>query len=81
MITALPAPSPAFSVSLQGMALSFGLIVAIGAQNAFVLRRFDVTGTGLPFESAPRKSTIPWSAGSRPVAMLVRLRPSHADQG
>ncbi|WP_035884497.1 LysE/ArgO family amino acid transporter [Cupriavidus metallidurans] len=39
MITVLPAPSPAFSVSLQGMALSFGLIVAIGAQNAFVLRQ------------------------------------------
>ena len=39
MITALPAPSPAISVSLQGMALSFGLIVAIGAQNAFVLRQ------------------------------------------
>lgn len=29
----------AFSVSFQGLALSLGLIVAIGAQNAFVLRQ------------------------------------------
>jgi L-lysine exporter family protein LysE/ArgO len=36
----LPATAPlAFSVFLQGLALSFGLIVAIGAQNAFVLRQ------------------------------------------
>src|SRR2546429_454001 len=36
----LPATaSLAFSVSLQGVALSLGLIVAIGAQNAFVLRQ------------------------------------------
>ncbi|MGO4763917.1 LysE/ArgO family amino acid transporter [Cupriavidus sp. 2KB_3] len=47
MISALPTPplalsgslSGALSVSLQGLALSFGLIVAIGAQNAFVLRQ------------------------------------------
>ena len=31
--------APAFPVFLQGLALSFGLIVAIGAQNAFVLRQ------------------------------------------
>lgn len=31
--------SLALSVSLQGLALSLGLIVAIGAQNAFVLRQ------------------------------------------
>jgi L-lysine exporter family protein LysE/ArgO len=31
--------SLAFAVFVQGMALSFGLIVAIGAQNAFVLRQ------------------------------------------
>jgi len=31
--------SPAFSVFVQGLALSLGLIVAIGAQNAFVLRQ------------------------------------------
>jgi len=31
--------SPAFPVFVQGLALSFGLIVAIGAQNAFVLRQ------------------------------------------
>lgn len=30
---------PAFPVFVQGLALSFGLIVAIGAQNAFVLRQ------------------------------------------
>lgn len=29
----------AFPVFVQGLALSFGLIVAIGAQNAFVLRQ------------------------------------------
>ncbi|MNN00314.1 Arginine exporter protein ArgO [compost metagenome] len=43
MISVLPTPSlalsGALSVSLQGLALSFGLIVAIGAQNAFVLRQ------------------------------------------
>lgn len=31
--------SPAFPVFVQGLALSFGLTVAIGAQNAFVLRQ------------------------------------------
>lgn len=31
--------SPAFAVFAQGLALSLGLIVAIGAQNAFVLRQ------------------------------------------
>ena len=36
----LPTTAPlAFSVFLLGLALSFGLIVAIGAQNAFVLRQ------------------------------------------
>jgi L-lysine exporter family protein LysE/ArgO len=39
MNTTLTAASLAFSVALQGLALSFGLIVAIGAQNAFVLRQ------------------------------------------
>ena len=39
MISALPTPSLPLSVALQGLALSFGLIVAIGAQNAFVLRQ------------------------------------------
>ncbi len=35
-----PAPLPlAFPIFLQGLALGFGLIVAIGAQNAFVLRQ------------------------------------------
>ena len=33
------APALAFPVFVQGLALSFGLIVAIGAQNAFVLRQ------------------------------------------
>jgi L-lysine exporter family protein LysE/ArgO len=33
------AASHAFPVFVQGLALSFGLIVAIGAQNAFVLRQ------------------------------------------
>ena len=32
-------PSVVLSVFVQGLALSFGLIVAIGAQNAFVLRQ------------------------------------------
>lgn len=31
--------APALAAALQGLALSFGLIVAIGAQNAFVLRQ------------------------------------------
>lgn len=35
----LPATLPAFPVFFQGLALSLGLIVAIGAQNAFVLRQ------------------------------------------
>src|SRR5690606_19093155 len=38
MNTAVTA-SLAFPVFVQGLALSFGLIVAIGAQNAFVLRQ------------------------------------------
>ncbi len=39
MTTSLMPPSLVFSVFLQGLALSLGLIVAIGAQNAFVLRQ------------------------------------------
>jgi L-lysine exporter family protein LysE/ArgO len=39
MTTSLATASLALSVSLQGLALSLGLIVAIGAQNAFVLRQ------------------------------------------
>lgn len=39
MMTLPATPSLALSVSLQGLALSLGLIVAIGAQNAFVLRQ------------------------------------------
>lgn len=34
-----PSPAPALAVFVQGLALSLGLIVAIGAQNAFVLRQ------------------------------------------
>ncbi len=39
MVTFLAMASPALSVALQGLALSLGFIVAIGAQNAFVLRQ------------------------------------------
>ena len=39
MMTPLATSSLSLSVWLQGMALSLGLIVAIGAQNAFVLRQ------------------------------------------
>lgn len=39
MTTSLATASAAVSVFTQGLALSFGLIVAIGAQNAFVLRQ------------------------------------------
>lgn len=39
MTTALASTLSMFSVFLQGLALSLGLIVAIGAQNAFVLRQ------------------------------------------
>jgi len=39
MPTLIANTSLAFPVFLQGLALSFGLIVAIGAQNAFVLRQ------------------------------------------
>ncbi|NNM65410.1 MAG: LysE family transporter [Burkholderiales bacterium] len=35
----LASASPAFAAFIQGLALSLGLIVAIGAQNAFVLRQ------------------------------------------
>ncbi|MDO9479355.1 MAG: LysE family transporter, partial [Hydrogenophaga sp.] len=39
-MTSLPLSiSPVFPVFLQGLVLSLGLIVAIGAQNAFVLRQ------------------------------------------
>ena len=39
-MTSLPVSTPlVFPVFLQGLALSLGLIVAIGAQNAFVLRQ------------------------------------------
>jgi L-lysine exporter family protein LysE/ArgO len=38
-VTLAAADSPAFAVFAQGLALSLGLIVAIGAQNAFVLRQ------------------------------------------
>lgn len=38
-MTLTAAPSLAFPVFVQGLALSLGLIVAIGAQNAFVLRQ------------------------------------------
>jgi L-lysine exporter family protein LysE/ArgO len=38
-MTAAAAASHAFPVFVQGLAMSFGLIVAIGAQNAFVLRQ------------------------------------------
>ena len=39
MNTLFAPASAAWPVFLQGLALSFGLIVAIGAQNAFVLRQ------------------------------------------
>lgn len=39
MSTSSAAAALAFTVFVQGLALSFGLIVAIGAQNAFVLRQ------------------------------------------
>jgi L-lysine exporter family protein LysE/ArgO len=39
MMTLTPSTALAFPVFVQGLALSFGLIVAIGAQNAFVLRQ------------------------------------------
>ncbi len=38
-MTLSPSVSQAFPVFVQGLALSLGLIVAIGAQNAFVLRQ------------------------------------------
>lgn len=39
MSTSFPVVSPVWPVFLQGLFLSLGLIVAIGAQNAFVLRQ------------------------------------------
>jgi L-lysine exporter family protein LysE/ArgO len=39
IMTLTATSSPAFPVFVQGLALSLGLIVAIGAQNAFVLRQ------------------------------------------
>jgi L-lysine exporter family protein LysE/ArgO len=39
IVTLTATPSLAFPVFVQGLALSLGLIVAIGAQNAFVLRQ------------------------------------------
>ncbi|AZG16334.1 LysE/ArgO family amino acid transporter [Cupriavidus pauculus] len=39
MLAITATPSPGLAVLFQGLALSLGLIVAIGAQNAFVLRQ------------------------------------------
>lgn len=78
-MTSLAAPSLALSVSLQGLALSLGLIVAIGAQNAFVLRQGlcrEHVGSVVLFCAVADALLI--SAGVMGMAQALRERPGLA---
>jgi L-lysine exporter family protein LysE/ArgO len=69
----------AFPVFLQGLALSFGLIVAIGAQNAFVLRqglRREHVGTVVLFCATADAVLI--AAGVLGMAQALGERPGLA---
>ncbi|CAG2152323.1 LysE/ArgO family amino acid transporter [Cupriavidus numazuensis] len=71
--------SLALSISLQGLALSLGLIVAIGAQNAFVLRqglRRQHVGSVVLFCAAADASLI--AAGVMGMAQALGDRPGLA---
>ena len=76
----LAAPDPlAFPVFVQGLALSFGLIVAIGAQNAFVLRqglRREHVGSVVVFCAAADSVLI--AAGVMGMAQALGQRPGLA---
>jgi L-lysine exporter family protein LysE/ArgO len=78
MNIAPPSPS-ALAVLLQGMALSLGLIVAIGAQNAFVLRqglRREHVGTVVLFCAAADALLI--AAGVLGMAQALSQSPGVA---
>jgi len=71
--------SQAFPVFVQGLALSFGLIVAIGAQNAFVLRqglRREHVGSVVLFCAAADAVLI--AAGVLGMAQALGQRPDLA---
>ena len=71
--------SLAFAVFVQGLALSFGLIVAIGAQNAFVLRqglRREHVGTVVVFCAAADALLI--AAGVMGMAQALGQSPNLA---
>lgn len=71
--------SQAFPVFVQGLALSFGLIVAIGAQNAFVLRqglRREHVGSVVLFCAAADAVLI--AAGVLGMAQALGQRPALA---
>jgi len=78
-MNAAASSSPAFAVFVQGLVLSFGLIVAIGAQNAFVLRqglRREHVGTVVLFCAAADAVLI--AAGVMGMAQAVGDRPNVA---
>ena len=71
--------SPAFAAFIQGLALSLGLIVAIGAQNAFVLRqglRREHVGTIVLFCAAADAMLM--TAGVLGMAQALGARPGLA---
>lgn len=73
------AAAPALAVFLQGLALSLGLIVAIGAQNAFVLRqglRREQVGTIVAFCALADAALI--AAGVMGMAQVLGERPALA---
>ena len=73
------AAAPAFPAFLQGLVLSFGLIAAIGAQNAFVLRqglRREHVGSVVLFCAAADAVLI--AAGVLGMAQALGERPGLA---
>ncbi len=75
----VPSASPAAAVFFQGLALSLGLIVAIGAQNAFVLRqglRREHVGPIVLFCALADASLI--TAGVLGMAQALGARPGLA---
>lgn len=78
-MSAAASSSATFSVFVQGLVLSFGLIVAIGAQNAFVLRqglRREHVGAVVLFCAAADAVLI--CAGVMGMAQAVGDRPNVA---
>ena len=76
---AAPALAPLLQPALQGLALTFGLIVAIGAQNAFVLRqglKREHVGTVVAF--CTLADAVLMAAGVAGLATLIGARPALA---